>query len=254
MSRLSELEPTRLKGYLARLSSARIYFGHQSVGNNVLDGLRALSISEGVPLRIVESPVGLDDDLPGIVHAKVGKNRAPATKCEAFRRFLVERSARWDAAVLKFCYADLGDSGERDPSRLLSAYEETVASIRSARPDIVVVHATSPLLSNGLGKRDAIRKALGFGTSNDAGNKVRNEFNGLLRAEYARDPIFDVAWAESTRPDGSRSGFGRGDQFVATMAREFTYDEGHLTAIASEWVAREFARSLADALRDVPRT
>jgi hypothetical protein len=33
------------------------------------------------------------------------------------------------------------------------------------------------------------------------------------------------------------------------MASEFTYDEGHLTDAGKEWVAREFVRSLADALR-----
>jgi hypothetical protein len=241
-----------LKGDLERVSSARIYFGHQSVGNNVLDGFRALAIAEGVALRIVEAPTGLDDDLPGIVHAKVGKNRAPTTKCEAFCRALVEHSGRWDAALLKFCYADLGDAGERDPSRLLYTYNGMVASMRSARPDLVVVHATSPLLSDGLGKRDAIRKALGFGTSNDEGNRIRNEFNDLLRAKYANDPIFDVARAESTRRDGTRSGFFKGARFFETMAREFTYDEGHLTATGSTWVAREFARSLAQALGEPP--
>jgi hypothetical protein len=249
-ARRNSTEPrlSELKSHLERLSSARVYFGHQSVGNNVLDGLRVLAAAEGVALRIVEAPAGLDDDSPGIVHAKVGKNRVPTTKCEAFGRFLVEHSGRWDAALLKFCYADLGDAGEPDPARLLDAYKRMIASIRSARPDLVVVHATSPLLSDGMGKRDAIRKSLGFGTSNDEGNRIRNEFNNLLRAEYARDPIFDVAQAESTRPDGTRSGFRKGGQFFATMAREFTYDEGHLTATGCTWVAQEFARSLAQAL------
>jgi hypothetical protein len=245
----TQLTPSNLKRDLDVLARARIYFGHQSVGNNVLDGLAALATKEGVDLRILEAPA--DDGRPGIIHARVGQNRAPESKCDAFARFLTSRTAvRWDAALLKFCYADLGENGERNPSKAFQSYKTTVTALRAARPDVLLVHATVPLKSEGLGKRNAIRKLFGLGTSNDNDNTIRNEFNDLLRAEYARDPIFDVASAESTRPDGSRSGFRTNGRFIFTMAREFTYDEGHLTEAGRQWVAREFARSLATALRE----
>ena len=85
-------------------------------------------------------------------------------------------------------------------------------------PDLVIVHATAPLLSDGLGKRDAIRKWFGFGTSNDGSNLIRNQFNDLMRTEFGRDPLFDVARMESTRPDGTRTGFRKDGKFICTMA------------------------------------
>ena len=109
------------KADLQTLAVARVYFGHQSVGNDVVKGLAELATAEGVPLRIVEVPEGVDDELPGIVHARLGRNREPETKCDAFGQFLTRQvdDRKWDAAVLKFCYADLGDGGENDPSRLI---------------------------------------------------------------------------------------------------------------------------------------
>ena len=41
---------------LQTLSAARVYFGHQSVGNDIVKGLAELATAEGVPLRIVEAP------------------------------------------------------------------------------------------------------------------------------------------------------------------------------------------------------
>ena len=225
-----------------------MFFGHQSVGRNLLEGLASLAATERVPLRIVDAAAR--DEQPGIIHAVVGQNRAPHTKCDAFGRFLTDASAeRWDAAILKFCYVDIGQRAEPDPQRILDAYAATVASVRAARPELLIVHATMPLQSEGLGPRNVVTRFLGLGTSNDENNVLRNQYNDLLRAEYSHEPLIDLARAESTLPDGTRTGFRHDGQFFSSLAREFTYDEGHLTATGREWVAREFARSLADALR-----
>jgi hypothetical protein len=245
------VKPTDIKADLQALAKARVYFGHQSVGGNLLDGLASIATKEGVTLRIAEAPA--DDDLPGIIHSRVGKNRYPETKCDAFVNVLTKEPARtFDAAVLKFCYADVGDGAEREPRRVFEAYRKTVRSLRAARPELLIVHSTVPLNSDGLGKRNALRKFFGMGTSNDTDNIRRNEFNDLIRSEYAGEPVFDIASAQSTRPDGSRSSFSHDDRVIYTMAREFTYDEGHLTENGREWVAREFARAVTKALRERP--
>jgi len=239
---------------LAELARARVYFGHQSVGGNVLDGLAALASEHGVPLRIVEAPAGVDDGAPAIVHQKVGRNAEPASKCDAFGGFLTGpgRAARWDAAVLKFCYADLGDRTAIEPAQLLALYKKTAASVRSARPDVMLVHATVPLNTRGEGTGDRVRAAVGLGTSKDANNARRSRFNDLLRAEYAGEPLFDVARAESTRADGSRAGVAREGTFDDALRRELSSDGGHLNDEGRRVVAREFARSLAAALRGRP--
>jgi hypothetical protein len=249
----SALPASDVKEDLAELSRSRVFFGHQSVGGNVLDGLTALAADNGVALRIVEVPAGVGDGQPGLVHTKVGTNAQPATKCDAFGSFLsANADAKWDAAVLKFCYADLGDRSDVTPEQLLDLYKRMVASVRSARPGLTLVHSTIPLNSNGLGTGDRVKGFLGLGTSKDANNVRRNRFNELLRKEYAGEPLFDVARAESTRADGTRNGFKKDGQFFSSMAREFTSDGGHLSPQGRRWVAQEFARSVAAALRARP--
>jgi hypothetical protein len=248
------LPASDVKADLAELARARVYFGHQSVGVNVLDGLAALAAEHGVPLRIAEAPAGVDDGAPAIVHQRVGRNGEPASKCDAFGSFLTGpgRAARWDAAVLKFCYADLGNKTDIEPAQLLELYKKTVASVRSVRPDVTLLHATVPLSTRGEGTGDRVKAALGLATSKDANNARRNRFNDLLRAEYAAEPLFDVARAESTRDDGSRAGVARDGTFDDALRRELTSDGGHLNDEGRRVVAREFARSLAAALRGRP--
>lgn len=245
------LPASDLAADLGVLARSRVYFGHQSVGGNLLDGLDALAKEHGVALRIVEAPSGVDDGAPAIVHQKVGRNAEPASKCDAFAGFLTGpgKAARWDAAVLKFCYADLGDRTDIEPAALLALYEKTVASVRSARPDVALVHATVPLNTRGEGTGDRVKAALGLGTSKDANNARRGRFNDLLRARYADEPVFDVARAESTEPDGSRSGSRQDGGFVDSLRRDLTSDGGHLNGEGRRVAAREFARALAAALR-----
>ena len=244
------LPASDMRADLAELARARVFFGHQSVGGNVLEGLSTLASENGVTLRIVEVPAGIADGQPGLVHTKVGTNGQPATKCDAFGSFLSGNAdAKWDAAVLKLCYADLGDRTDITPERLLELYRKMVVSVRAARPELTLIHATIPLNSNGLGTGDRVKGFLGLGTSKDANNVRRNRFNELLRAEYAGEPLFDIARAESTRSDGTRAGFKKDGQLFSSMAREFTSDGGHLNAEGQRWVAQEFARSVAAALR-----
>ena len=103
-----------------------------------------------------------------------------------------------------------------------------------------------------MGTGDRVKGFLGLGTSKDANNVRRNRFNDLLRAEYAGEPLFDVARAESTRADGRRAGFTHDGTFVDAMRRELTSDGGHLNDEGRRVVAQEFARSLAAALRGRP--
>jgi hypothetical protein len=239
---------------LRTLAESRVYFGHQSVGRDILDGLKLLAEENGVALRIVEAPEGATDTLPGLVHSKVGKNREPMSKCEAFGRFVSEHAAsRWDAAAFKFCYVDLGDEAGRDPAKLLEMYRAAVAAARAARPDLNLVHVTIPLKSDPLGIPNAIKRAIGMGTAHDEDNVLRNAFNDLLRAEYAGEPLFDLARAESTLPDGSRTGFKRDGKTVYTLAKQYTYDAGHLNQEGMRHVAAEFARAMAAAIRARPR-
>src|SRR5215475_13486631 len=72
---------------LQRVAGLRIVFAHQSVGNNILDGVRTISEREKVPLRIDKARSDAST-APGIVHFMVGENGKPEGKIDDFRTTL----------------------------------------------------------------------------------------------------------------------------------------------------------------------
>src|SRR5215471_601628 len=102
----SATDPT-LGGELLRLGRRRVFFGHQSVGMNLLDGVRELA--ERAPaagIRVVETgPVGL---APGtLAHAFLPENGDPMLKLKNFETALAAGGPHAaDVAILKFCYVD----------------------------------------------------------------------------------------------------------------------------------------------------
>src|SRR5438105_8712607 len=74
LSSLSHVSPAEWNA----LANRRVFFGHQSVGANIVAGITdILSSHPEIPIRVVESK-----DLPGSViagfyHAKIGRNEPP---------------------------------------------------------------------------------------------------------------------------------------------------------------------------------
>jgi hypothetical protein len=65
-------------------------------------------------------------------------------------------------------------------------------------------------------------------------------------AEYGgKDPVFDLARAESTFPDGSRSSVLLNSRSIPTLVPGFTYDSGHLNETGRQAAAVELLRTLA---------
>src|SRR5947209_7185202 len=81
-----------LRADLQRLSHERVYFGHQSVGTNILQGVKELSRAAGVPVFIK------DEFVP--------ENGDPRRKLESFKK-AVGSGSRYDVALVKFCYVDI---------------------------------------------------------------------------------------------------------------------------------------------------
>lgn len=229
---------------LEALRGARILFGHQSVGRNILDGVKSLADRHAVALRLEEAAPG--PRRPGIENIRVGRNTDPASKCSDFLRYLEQAGDGYDIVIMKFCYVDLDDG--TDVAALFKAYTEYADRAKALSPSAVLVHATVPLLTGGTGWKVAVKRLLGRDPSGIA-NMRRNEFNALLLEKYAGEPVFDIARAESTLPDGGRASFRHGGRTFYTMAPEYTYDGGHLNDEGKSRLASEFARVLAAALR-----
>jgi hypothetical protein len=246
------LDAAAYKDDLDTLSHSRIFFGHQSVGRNLIQGLSDLSQADHSGLRIVRletiaTPEA--DAQTGFFHTDIGVNSDPIGKVKAFKGFLLQQQPGFDAALLKFCYVDLGADGMHDPSALLDQYAQSVAEIRAAQPGLRLIHVTSPLRADPPGRRTAVKRLLHLSTDEDADNIVRNSFNADLRRRFAGEPIFDIAEVESTLPDGTRTFFTRDGERIYTLANLYTDDGGHLNAIGRQYVSAAFARAIANTLR-----
>ena len=97
------------------LSKKRIYFGHQSVGFNIVDGLLALEKANpeiGLTIKETRDPAQITSGV--FAHGRVGQNQAPSSKIRDFTTTLEGGlGENVDVAFFKFCYVDLVAVGER---------------------------------------------------------------------------------------------------------------------------------------------
>lgn len=243
------VDEAQVKSDLEKVANARILLGHQSVGRDVLAGLRALASETGAPLRIVEIEGLPPDDQPGLFSNHIGKNGDPEGKCEAFSHLLVRpEQPKYDVAMMKFCYVDLLEGTPMSADEMLNRYERLTGSIREQRPDVRLVHVTMPLKAEPEGKNTWLKRKLGLTVDGDGANVMRHKFNEGLRARYQNEPMLDLAALESTLPDGTRVTFGKDGQAIYQLARAYTHDGGHLNEIGQRRVAIEFVRTIAEAL------
>lgn len=218
-------------GDLQEFSEHRIFFGHMSVGKNILSGLREVRAAHGVarPAEVeVEVGAAAVPDLPDggvMVHALIGENRHPVGKLENFEHLL--RSGlgdQVDTAALKFCYVDV--SWYTDVEDLFETYRQTMDGLEADFPDVRFVHMTVPLTTRPHGIKDRLKVALGRDD-----NAARERYNDLMRETYGPDRLFDLAAIEAQDTDGAsgeRALFGG-----------YSSDGAHLNAAGASLVAAE---------------
>lgn len=231
---------------LRSLMSARIFFGHQSVGQNIVDGIDELLSRHGLPSDYI---ISADQPPPSgkgfLWHRPVGKNMHPISKCEDFTRILNHPMARdIDFALCKFCYIDINEHS--NITDLFKRYQQHMKLLKVRHPDIRFIHTTVPLRHNATGPGVWFRELLGRANRSKLANINRNRFNRLLVEEYTNEPIFDLAASESTCPDGRRSSFTyKNRDIYYSLAGEYTDDGGHLNNTGRIKVAEDLIRYLA---------
>ena len=230
---------------LSHLATQRIFFGHQSVGDDIVCGLRDLMASDPrLKLRIVESAAPQLLTEPAFVESHIGRNGDPHSKAEAFRTIVDKGLGREGGiAMYKYCYADVGPS--TDIARMFDIYRREMNALKSKYPLLRVVHITIPLTTAEPAAKGWVKSALGRATARDL-NRKRNEYNRLLTQAYNNsDPVFDLAGVESTRCDGLRSELIGSGQRIFTLAPEFTTDGGHLNGAGRRIAAAHLLMALA---------
>jgi len=238
--------PPRLDDHqIASLAAKKIFFGHQSVGNNIVQGIRDLiSADPRLRINIIKSADPQLISGPALVEFELGRNGDPRSKNEAFAAILDKgMGTQGGIAMFKYCYVDIDSSA--DVSKMFEDYRTEIDRLKTKYPALKIVHITVPLTTVEPTTKAWIQSMLGRTTTQDV-NVKRNEFNKLLRKTYSGiDPIFDLAQVESTQPDGTRSYFTRDSKMIYTLAPEFTTDGGHLNEAGRQAAAGALLQVLA---------
>lgn len=227
-----------------RLAARRLFFGHQSVGGNVIEGVQELlQANPAIPLRVVETSDPAQMTAPGLYHGYVGTNGEPDTKLADFAR-LAAAVGDSGTAMVKFCYVDV--TAETDPAALFARYKAAVDSLRTRHPALTIVHMTLPLQVDPgtmFHWRTVIR---GKQTPYRTLNAIRARYNRLVRETYeGREPLFDLAHFQSILADGSVGITSHKGLDVEYLAPEWTSDGGHLNEAGRKRVAQAFLVTLA---------
>ena len=231
-----------------KLSQKKIYFGHQSVGFNIMDGVQDL-IKEYpiIKLNIVETSDASDFNVGLFAHSRVGKNVDPKSKIDEFVSFMDKGiGKKADAAALKFCYVDV--TAKTDVENILADYGKSIAQLKKQYPDMTIIHFTTPLTTSKTTWKTWIKKVMGKKEMWEYdGNIKRNQYNEILIKQYqGKEPILDIAKIESTFPDGTRSTFTKDGNTYYSMVPEYTHDGGHLNELGRIKVAEQLLLLLAN--------
>lgn len=219
---------------LEAVAKAKIWFGHQSVGSNILDGLAALAKEAGVTVHLEE--------------AAIGENMQPLAKFEAFaKRAETTPDDGLQLMTMKLCYIDIAP--EADVRALVDAYVRAVTRVQKARPGIKILHVTPPLTTRPTGLKNALKRLLGVSVWGDASNEKRTEFAAAMKQAFPGAPFFDLAEAEAAIPTGGREQHAVNGKTVPALWPGYTDDDGHLNPVGQRLVAMAFVRALAKALR-----
>jgi hypothetical protein len=231
----------------SEVARKRIFFGHQSVGSNIVDGLVDL-VHEQPALGL--HVLGLDASRTEVggffAHEQIGANEQPATKTEAFARLMDEGLAgRLDVAFHKYCFVDIAPNA--DPRALFGAYRATMERLRLSFPHVTFVHVTVPLTTVQDGPKAAFKKLLGRVPAGYAGNLAREEFNEAMRQAYrGREPVFDLAAVEASLPGGGIETFTIGGRHGLALVPAYASDGAHLNRAGRRVVAESLLAFLAE--------
>jgi hypothetical protein len=149
--------------------------------------------------------------------------------------------------MFKFCYIDI--NRETDVAALFDYYKNTIAQLRQQYPGLKIIHFTAPLRHTPTDFKTSIKEFIGnlMGKQNNSklDNVKRNEFNALLKSYYRAEPVFDLARAEATYPDGKENTFEMNGMTNYNLIGSYTYDGGHLNETGRKKVAADLIMFLA---------
>jgi hypothetical protein len=219
-----------------KLSKKRIFFGHQSVGYNIIDGITDLkNESNSILVNILETRDVSDFQHPLFAHSGIGKNLDPKSKIDDFVKILHSGLAdSVNIASMKLCYVDI--NSHTDINELFEYYQTAINSLQKVYPHLKIIHCTVPLTIKPKGLKGLAKVILKMDD-----NVFRDKYNQLVRNHYDPNVLFDIANIEATFPDGTSNRYLSG---IPGLISEYSPDGGHLNKHAGMLIANELIRKL----------
>jgi len=243
-----ETRTETLQSELEAAAAARLFFAHHSVGQNLLDGVRELSAHHRVALTVAPAAPARAGAGPAWLETSGGRNKDPRSKIDDFvEKVTAGADAESELAFLKLCYVDFNPVTDVDG--LFAYYDQAISALKRRRPDLKIGHVTVPLTVEPRDLKSRLRRVLGRQVWEDVANVRRYEFNRRLRERFAADPIFDLARAEATQPDGTRQTFQLGGRAYDSLVPSYTDDGGHLNGLGQRLLGIQMVRFVAAALQ-----
>lgn len=227
------------------LANKRIFFGHQSVGGEIVDGLeKVVSANPQLNIRFAALKE-LSPPQAGFMHAYNGENKFPETKDAAFAETVSGKlKGHIDIAFYKYCYVDVND--DSDPVKIFNDYKNNIEKLKAENPGVTFVHFTMPLRAVESGLKASVKKLIGKPLGQYHANMIRNQYNEMLLNEYhGKEPVFDIAKLESTMPNGERVSYTYEGKEYFALYPGYSYDGKHLDEVGRKYVAENLLVFLA---------
>ncbi|VAW34695.1 hypothetical protein MNBD_DELTA04-1625 [hydrothermal vent metagenome] len=233
-----------------KLAHQTIYFGHQSVGENIIAGIRVIMKEHPeIKLHIVETTDLAAFRSPVFANSPIGKNGAPLSKINEFKELMDKGMGNLvNIAFFKFCFDDIRE--RTNVEMLFKNYSQTMDDLTRKYSKTQFVYITVPLLKRQ--KRTLASRIKGFfgggkGYFADENNIARYKLNKLIRKKYKGSGLlFDLARLESTKPDGTRESFEKKGKIYYALAPAYTGDGGHLNVVGRKYIAQQLLIFLAN--------
>jgi len=228
------------------IGKKNIYFGHRSVGENIIEGLKKINSASGQNYLIINE---LKDNITFegnyFVHSNIGHNGDPQSKFEEFTKnvnYLADKNL--NIAMMKLCFVDI--TSNTDIDNVFKSYIAMIDSIKKKYPDLTIIHFTVPLKSKS-SWIDNIKDKIKDRNNNDQkDNLVRNRYNKLLFSKYSKEDIFDLAGIESTYANGKREAIVVNGKPCYFLIKDYTEDGGHLNGLGKQLVAEKLINKISE--------
>jgi hypothetical protein len=231
------------------ISQNNIYFGHQSVGQNIISGLNKLNSKFGNNEIIIKNLSNISESQGNyFIHSNIGNNGDPKGKFKEFAEIVDSLTNKnLNIAMMKLCFVDFNKN--TDIQDIFNSYVTMMDSLQKKYPNIIFIHFTVPLKSQ-LSWISKIKDLIKNRDKVDPlDNLRRNEYNKLIFSKYSKDYIFDLAGAESTYPDGKREFILLDDKISYTLINNYTTDGGHLNEEGENIIAAELINKIYNIIK-----